>query len=70
MSSDEKSKLRSLLAYWIEHNREHGQEFREWAEKAGEMGEGEVSGEILRAVGHMDAVTEILSGTLKKLEEK
>jgi nickel/cobalt exporter len=70
MSSDEKSKLRSLLAYWVEHNREHGEEFREWAEKAAKMGESEVAGEILQAVRHMDTVTEILSGTLKKLEGK
>jgi len=26
------SKLNSLLSYWLEHNREHGAEFREWAD--------------------------------------
>jgi hypothetical protein len=30
---DTKSKLNSLLSYWLEHNREHGTEFREWADK-------------------------------------
>jgi nickel/cobalt exporter len=70
MSNDVKSQLRALLAYWVEHNREHGEEFREWSEKAGEMGEKEVAAEILEAVKHMDSVTEILSGTLKKLEGK
>ncbi|MBA7632798.1 hypothetical protein ES703_40352 [subsurface metagenome] len=69
MSSDEKSKLKTLLNYWVEHNREHSQEFREWAEKAKKMGEGEVADEILQAVGNMDKVSEILSNTLKRLEE-
>lgn len=30
--------LESRLGYWIHHNREHGDEFREWAGKAGEAG--------------------------------
>ncbi len=69
MSSDEKSKLKTLLSYWVEHNEEHSQEFKVWAEKARQMGEEEVAGEILQAVGNMDRVSEILSGTLKRLEE-
>jgi nickel/cobalt exporter len=67
MGGDEKSQLRTLLSYWVEHNREHGEEFREWADRAGEMGEAEVAGDIRAAVEHMDKVTEILSGTLNKL---
>jgi nickel/cobalt exporter len=70
MGKDEKSKLRTLLSYWVEHNREHGEEFREWADRAVEMGEAEIAGDIRAAVQHMDRVTEILSGTLKKLEAK
>ena len=31
--NDTQSKLTSLLAYWLEHNQEHGTEFREWADK-------------------------------------
>jgi len=68
MSSDEKEKLKTLLKYWIEHNQEHSEEFKEWAEKAEKMGEAEVGGEILQAVGNMDKVTEILSNILRKLE--
>jgi nickel/cobalt exporter len=67
MSSDEKAKLKTLLGYWIEHNEEHSQEFKEWAEKARQMGEVQVADEILLAVQSMDKVTEILSGTVKKL---
>jgi len=68
MSSDEKSKLKTLLSYSVEHNEEHSQEFKEWAEKARQMGEEEVAAEILQAVGNMDRVSEILSNTLKRLE--
>jgi hypothetical protein len=31
---DVQEKLKILLDYWIEHNNEHEQEFRDWAEKA------------------------------------
>ncbi len=31
--NDTTSKLNSLLTYWLEHNQEHGAEFREWADK-------------------------------------
>jgi hypothetical protein len=67
MSINEKDKLKTLLSYWVEHNEEHSGEFKEWAEKAREMGEAEVADEILQAVGHMDKVSEILSKTLKRL---
>jgi phage shock protein A len=70
MSTDDRSKLQTLLNYWVEHNREHSDEFREWAEKARQMGEAEIADEILQAVGNMEKVTELLSATLKKLEER
>ncbi|MFH1084091.1 MAG: hypothetical protein V1751_11945 [Pseudomonadota bacterium] len=31
--NDTRSKLNSLLTYWLEHNREHREEFHEWADK-------------------------------------
>jgi hypothetical protein len=31
--NDTLSKLKSLLSYWLEHNREHRMEFHEWADK-------------------------------------
>ena len=66
MSMEEKDKLKTLLSYWVEHNEEHSGEFREWAEKAREMGEAEVADEIMQAVENMDKVTEILTRTLKR----
>jgi hypothetical protein len=35
----ETDKLRVLLPHWIEHNGEHVQEFREWADRAGQAEE-------------------------------
>jgi len=67
MSSEEKSRLKIILDHWVEHNEEHSREFKEWAEKAKQMGEKEVAAEILQAVGHMDKVTEIFTETLKRL---
>jgi nickel/cobalt exporter len=69
MDSNERNKLKTLLNYWIEHNREHSQEFQEWADKAKVMGEVKVAEEILQAVRAMDNATALLSRSLKRLEE-
>lgn len=68
MGSDEKGKLRALLNYWVEHNREHGREFKEWADRAKALGEVEVAGEILLAVQAMDKASGLLARSLKRLE--
>jgi hypothetical protein len=67
MSADEKFRLKTLLTYWVEHNEEHSGEFKEWADKAKEMGEAEVAAELMQAVVNMDKVSEILSKTLRRL---
>jgi len=67
---DEKMKLSTMLNYWMEHNKEHSQEFREWADKAGGFGEAKVSEEILAAAQEMDRANESLSRALKRLEGK
>jgi len=68
MSSDERVKLRTILNYWIEHNKEHSQEFREWADKAKAFGEAEVGEEILAAAQEMDKASKFLSKSLRRLE--
>ena len=69
MGSDERTKLKALLNYWMEHNREHSQEFKEWADKAKALGEVEVAEEILRAAQEVDKASGLLSQSLKRLEE-
>lgn len=70
MSNTERKKLRILLNHWIEHNKEHTQEFREWAEKAKGFGEDETCNDILEAAQGMDKANEPLLRALKRLEEK
>jgi nickel/cobalt exporter len=69
MGNEERAKLRTLLNYWIEHNKEHSQEFREWADKAKALGEAEAGAEMLQASQEMDKASQILSQALKRLEE-
>ena len=70
MDNDEIAKLTTLLHYWIEHNKEHSQEFREWAGKAKVLGEAEAYEEMLLAAQEMDKASESLSRALRRLEEK
>jgi len=66
----DKQKLITLLKYWIEHNREHSEEFQEWAKKTTAMGEPEVAKLIQQSIFEMDKVTELLSKALKRLGGK
>ena len=70
MGNDERAKLKTLLNYWLEHNKEHSQEFREWAEKAKVFGEAEAYEQMLQAAQQMDKANEYLSQALSRLEEK
>ena len=70
MDNDDRVKLRTLLDYWMEHNKEHSREFREWADKARGFGGAEVSEEILAAAQEMDRANESLSRALKRLGGK
>jgi hypothetical protein len=50
--NDTTSKLSSLLSYWLEHNKEHGAEFREWADKMAPE-QKEVAGQLRQAADSM-----------------
>ena len=58
------------MNYWIAHNKEHSQEFRDWARKVKASGETEAAEEMLLAAQEMDKASEILSQALRRLEEK
>ena len=68
MGSEERSKLKVLLNYWVEHNQEHSQEFREWADKARAFGEVEIADELLQAAQEMDKASKLLSQSMERLE--
>jgi len=65
----EKEKLRVLLNHWVQHNREHAQEFRHWAEKVERLGQAAVSDEMMQAVQQMDKANEFLLAALEGLKE-
>lgn len=69
MSSDERARLMILLDHWVEHNREHSQEFSEWADRAKALGEAEVGEGMLRAARAMDSASDFLSQARKRLGE-
>ena len=64
---DAKSQLKSLLSYWLEHNQEHGAEFREWADKM-TMDQTEVAEQLRQAVDKMAEVDQYLKKAQKLLE--
>ena len=67
MGDDERVKFRTLLNYWIEHNKEHSQEFGEWAQRAKALGEAEVGEDMLEAAKAMDKANEPLLRALTRL---
>jgi hypothetical protein len=70
MAKDEMAKLRILLDHWIEHNREHAQEFTEWAVKAKDLGDAGVHHDVAQAAEQMNKANEHLIAALKRLKEK
>ena len=70
MRNAEREKFKILLNHWIEHNKEHSQEFREWVEKAKGFGEAETCDDILEAARDMDKANNALLRALRTLEGK
>jgi len=56
---DIQKKLQTLLDYWIAHNGEHEQEFRDWADKAASSS-AEVAKQLQKAATKMAAVSDEL----------
>ena len=70
MENSEMEKLKILLEHWIEHNKEHGEEFREWVEKARALGETVVQEDMLDAAQNMDKASESLLKALQELDKR
>ena len=69
MEKSEMEKLRILLGHWIEHNKEHGEEFREWGEKARALGKAVVQQDMLDAAQYMDKASDSLVKALEELDK-
>jgi hypothetical protein len=61
-------KLTTLLTYWLEHNQEHGAEFREWADKIAPE-QKEVAAQLRRAADKMAEADECLKKASALLTE-
>ena len=70
MDEVEKRKLKILLNHWMEHNREHAQEFGDWAKKAKSFGQATVHDNIMQAAQQMNKVNEFLLEALERLKEE
>jgi hypothetical protein len=68
MGNAEREKFKILLNHWIERNKDHIQEFREWAEKAKGFGEAETCDDILEAAQVLDRKNEAFVRALRRLE--
>ena len=68
MANEDTIKLGTLLNYWIEHNEEHGGEFKDWAEKI-RPNNPEIAEELLQAAGEMDKATGYLVRARERLEK-
>jgi hypothetical protein len=61
-------KLGILLAHWIEHNDGHAREFREWGQRARELGRPAISEDIMRAAEQLNKANEFLLTASEKLK--
>jgi hypothetical protein len=59
---NEQEKLRVLIPHWIEHNHEHAEEFRRWADQAGTA-----SPELVAAAEAIGRANDSLTAALEKL---
>jgi hypothetical protein len=65
---DIEEKLQTLLDYWIEHNSEHEQEFRDWANKATVLS-AEVAKQLQKAAVKMASVSDELEKAKQALSK-
>ncbi len=62
-------KLRLLLPHWIEHNAEHAESFRTWAERARAAGAEHLAVHIEEAASKIAAANRDLESARKHIEE-
>ena len=64
---DTEKKLGTLIGYWIEHNREHEEEFRDWAQKVSAT-RAQVTAMLLKAAGGLAEATTWLEKAGQQLD--
>ena len=64
---DQKKKLSVIIKHWIEHNESHMNEYKKWAQTAGELGLDSVRAEIEKAMAKISQSNEHLERALKSI---
>lgn len=62
----ELEKLKKLLHHWLEHNDEHAEVYREWAEKTANLGNRELSEILLRLYNETKKMNELFEKAITK----
>lgn len=65
---DDREKLPIIIRHWIEHNESHIEEYRQWAQKAGELGLERVTARITEAMEEIARSNSLLEEALGGLE--
>jgi thioredoxin 1 len=66
--TDEKGRLKVILASWIEHNKKHSEKLRKWTEKTANAESEPVYNRALQAAEEMGKANEQLSNVLVELQ--
>jgi hypothetical protein len=64
---DQRKKLSVIIDHWIEHNGAHMEEYKKWAQTAGELGLDLVKAEIEEAMGKLIQSNRHLETALKSM---
>ncbi len=64
---DQKKKLSVVIEHWIEHNESHMEEYKKWAQTAGDLGLDSVRAEIEEAMGKLTQSNQHLEKALKAI---
>lgn len=65
-SKDEKT-LKILLVHWVNHNESHEEGFREWVEKARDIGKNDTADNIEKAIEYLQKANEMLLEAKKNM---
>lgn len=66
---DDLKKLAVLLPHWAEHNAEHVEEFREWADRAEAAGQPQAAQHLREAAATLEQANQALAAALRSLPQ-
>lgn len=66
---DDLKKLAVLLPHWSEHNAEHAEEFREWAQRAEAAGKTDAAQHIRAAADALEQANRALAAAIRGLQD-